>query len=586
MLKRLKTKFPILRMFSYSGAYRKYAVLTPGFVLLECFLDILIPFLMARMIDVGIARRDVDYIVRTGGLMILCAAASMIFGTIAARFAVVGSSGFAMTLRRLVFEKVQDFSFRNTEKFGTASLVTRLTTDISFVQQMYQMVIRLFVRAPLIILFATAMTVRINRTLSVLFALLIPILFTSMVLIIRTAHPRFIRLLEKIDALNANVQENLIGIRVIKAFVRERHEKEKFAATVEEVRSAQVLAEKVAILGMPLLTFMMNASIVAILWFGGRLIVGGAMKPGELFSFLTYSQQIAISLMLLSMVMVMYVISQASVKRILDVIDEPLTMSDAEADGSLRVADGSIEFRNVNFSYSGNPDNLTLKNINLRIESGEKIGIIGGTGSGKSTFVQLIPRLYDVLSGEVLVGGRDVRSYRFKELRDSVAIVLQKNVLFSGTIESNLRWGNPDATREEIETACKVAQAHDFITRFPDGYQTDLGQGGVNVSGGQKQRISIARTLLKNPKIMILDDSTSAIDTATEAKFRQAFRENYAKMTNLIIAQRVSSVMNADRILVLDEGEIAAFGTHDELMAGCDIYRETYESQRKGVGNE
>lgn len=579
-------KFPILRMFSYSGEYRKYAILTPLFVLLECFLDILIPFLMARIIDVGIAQRDMDYIVRTGLLMILCAVVSMVFGTIAARFAVIGSSGFAMNLRRIVFDKVQDFSFKNTEHFGTASLVTRLTTDISFVQQMYQMITRLFVRAPLIILFATAMAIRINRTLSMLFLVLIPILFTAMLTIIRTAHPRFIRLLDKIDALNASVQENLIGIRVIKAFVRERYEKEKFAATVEEVRSTQILAEKVAILGMPLLTFMMNASIVAILWFGGRLIAGGSMQPGELFSFLTYSQQITISLMLLSMVMVMYVISQASVKRILDVIDEPVTMSDAETDESLRVADGSIEFRNVNFSYSENPENLTLKDFNLRIESGENIGIIGGTGSGKSTFVQLIPRLYDVLSGEILVGGHDVRSYRFKELRDSVAIVLQKNVLFSGTIEANLRWGNPDATQEEIEAACKVAQAHDFIMRFPDGYQTDLGQGGVNVSGGQKQRISIARTLLKNPKIMILDDSTSAIDTATEAKFRQAFREHYSQTTNLIIAQRVSSVMNADRILVLDEGKIAAFGTHDELMESCDIYRETYESQQKGVGNE
>lgn len=586
MIKRLTLKIPILRMFSYSGEYRKYAILTPTLVLFECALDIFIPFLMARIIDVGITQRDVPYVVRTGLLMILCAVVSMVLGAVAARFAVIGASGFAMNLRQLIFEKVQDFSFKNTENFGTASLVTRLTTDINFVQQMYLMVTRLFVRAPMIVIFATIMAIQINRTLSVLFLILIPILFTLMVLIIRTAHPRFIKLMKKIDDLNANVQENLIGIRVVKAFVRERFEKEKFEATVEEVRATQILAEKVAILGMPLLTFMMSASIVSILWFGGRLIVGGAMMPGQLFSFLAYSQQITISLMMLSMVMVMYVISQASVKRILEVLDEPLTMSDAGADDSLRVADGSIEFRNVNFSYSDNPDNLTLKDFNLRIESGETIGIIGGTGSGKSTFVQLIPRLYDILTGEILVGGHDVRSYRFKELRDSVAIVLQKNVLFSGTIESNLRWGNPDATQEEIETACKTAQAHDFIMRFPDGYQTDLGQGGVNVSGGQKQRISIARTLLKNPKIIILDDSTSAIDMATEAKFRQAFRDNYANTTNLIIAQRVSSVMNADRILVLDEGAVAAFGTHDELMASCDIYRETYESQQRGVGNE
>lgn len=582
----LGKRFHIARMFGYSGEYRKYAILTPLLVLVECFFDILIPYLMAMMIDVGIVRGDVDYVVRIGLLMILFAVISMIFGTIAARTAVVGSSGFAMNIRRLIFGKIEDFAFRNTERFGTASLITRLTTDISFVQQMYQMVTRLFVRAPAMALFATVMAVRINRTLSFVFFISIPLLLFAIVFMIRKAHPRFISYLDKMDSMNANVQENLIAIRVVKAFVRERHEKEKFEITSKEVRAAQVLAEKVVIWGMPMMMFMMNASIVAILWFGGKLIVGGGMLPGELFSFLTYSQQIMIALMMISMVFAMYVISQASVRRILDVIDEPLSMTDEAGDPELKVPDGSIEFRNVNFSYAADAEKLTLKNINVRIESGETIGIIGGTGSGKSTFVQLIPRLYDVLSGEVLVGGHDVRSYKFRELRDSVAIVLQKNVLFSGTIESNLRWGDPDATQSEIELAAKTAQAHDFILSFPEGYQTDLGQGGVNVSGGQKQRISIARTLLKKPKIIILDDSTSAIDVATEAKFRRAFRENYADTTNLVIAQRVSSVMNADRILVIDEGKIVAFGKHAELMESCAIYRETYESQQKGVVGE
>lgn len=582
----LSQKFPILRMFNYAGEYRKYSILTPTLVFIECIFDIIIPFLMAKIIDVGIANSDVPYVVRTGQLMIVCAVASMIIGAFGARFAVIGSSGFAMNLRQLVFGKIQDYAFENTETFGTASLVTRLTTDITLVQQMYQMVTRMFVRAPTMAIFATIMSHRINDNLSMVFLVAIPFLGILFSLIIRMAHTRFVKYLAKIDKLNANVQENLIGIRVVKAFVRERYEKEKFEITVDEVRAAQVAAERVVILNHPLLMFTMNLSIIAILWFGGNLIIGGEMAPGALFSFLTYSQQIMISLMMVSMVFAMYVISQASVKRILEVIDEPLAMTDEAGDANLKVEDGSIEFRNVNFSYSKNADNLTLENINLKIRSGEKIGILGGTGSGKTTFVQLIPRLYDVLSGEILVGGHDVRSYKFKELRDSVAIVLQKNVLFSGTIEANLRWGNPDATQEELELACKTAQAHDFIMSFPDGYQMDLGQGGVNVSGGQKQRISIARSLLKKPKIIILDDSTSAIDTVTEAKFRKAFRENYGDTTNLIIAQRVSSIMTADRILVLDEGRVIDFGTHDELLARCAIYQETYESQQKGAIGE
>lgn len=573
-------------MFGFSGKYKKYAILTPILVALECVLDILIPFLMAKIIDIGIPEKDVGLVVRFGLMMIGSALLSLSFGAVAARLAVVGSSGFAMNIRRIVFGKIEDFAFKNTEKFGTASLVTRLTTDITFVQQMYQMVTRIFVRAPLMMIFATIMAFRIHRGLSVVFFVTIPVLGFALAWLIFTVHPLFIRMLEKMDALNATVQENLIGIRVVKAFVRERHEKEKFTVSAEDVRDAQLVAEKLVVWGQPMMMIAFNASILAILWFGGREMISGSLQAGQLFSFLTYAQQIMVSLMMISMILVMYVISQASVRRILEVVDEPLAMTDEAGDASLKVADGSIEFRNVTFSYAENAATPTLEGFNLRIESGETIGIIGGTGSGKSTFVQLIPRLYDVTSGEILVGGHNVKDYKFKELRDSVAIVLQKNTLFSGTIAENLRWGNPDATQEEIETACKTAQAHDFVMSFADGYQTELGQGGVNVSGGQKQRISIARTLLKKPKIIILDDSTSAIDVATEAKFRKAFRENYAATTNLIIAQRVSSVMNADRILVLDDGKIAAFGTHEELMESCDIYRETYESQQRGVVGE
>lgn len=582
----LSKRFEIVRMFSYADKYLKYAILTPILVALECVLDILIPFLMAKIIDVGIPQKDIQLVVRFGLMMIGAAVLSILLGAVAARFAVVGSSGFAMNIRRIVFGKIEAFAFKNTEKFGTASLVTRLTTDITFVQQMYQMVTRLFVRAPLMMIFATIMAFRIHRGLSGVFFVMIPVLGFGMSWLIFTVHPLFLRMLEKIDSLNATVQENLIGIRVVKAFVRERYEKEKFEISAGEVRDAQFIAEKLVIWGQPMMLIAFNTSILAILWFGGREMIGGTLQAGELFTFLTYSQQVMISLMMLSMILVIYVISQASVRRILEVVDEPLAMTDDAGDAALKVADGSIEFRNVNFSYAENAETPTLEGFNLRIESGETIGIIGGTGSGKSTFVQLIPRLYDVTSGEILVGGRNVKDYKFKELRDAVAIVLQKNTLFSGTIAENLRWGNPNATDAQLESACKTAQAHDFIMGFADGYQTELGQGGVNVSGGQKQRISIARTLLKEPRIIILDDSTSAIDVATEAKFRKAFRENYAETTNLIIAQRVSSIINADRILVLDDGKMVAFGTHDELMDSCDIYRETYDSQQRGVVGE
>lgn len=573
-------------MFSYADKYLKYAILTPILVALECVLDIMIPFLMAKIIDVGIPQKDIRLVVRFGLMMIGAAVLSILLGAVAARFAVVGSSGFAMNIRRIVFGKIEAFAFKNTEKFGTASLVTRLTTDMTFVQQMYQMVTRLFVRAPLMMFFATIMAFRIHRGLSCVFFVMIPVLGFGMSWLIFTVHPLFIRMLEKIDGLNATVQENLIGIRVVKAFVRERYEKDKFEISAEEVRDAQFTAEKLVIWGQPMMMIAFNTSILAILWFGGREMIGGTLQAGELLTFLTYAQQVMISLMMLSIVLVIYVISQASVRRILEVVDEPLAMTDDAGDAALKVADGSIEFRNVNFSYAENAETPTLEGFNLRIESGETIGIIGGTGSGKSTFVQLIPRLYDVTSGEIHVGGRNVKDYKFKELRDAVAIVLQKNTLFSGTIAENLRWGNPNATDAQLESACKTAQAHDFIMGFADGYQTELGQGGVNVSGGQKQRISIARTLLKEPRIIILDDSTSAIDVATEAKFRKAFRENYAETTNLIIAQRVSSIMNADRILVLDDGKMVAFGTHDELMDSCDIYRETYDSQQRGVVGE
>ncbi len=548
-------------------------------------MDILIPFMMSKIVDVGIATQDIGYITRMVLLMVGAAVLAMIFGVLGSRFATMSSTGFAMNLRQALFSKVQDYSFYNVDSFTTASLTTRLTTDIQFIQMMFQMYTRMFTRAPLMMITATIMAFKINDQLAVIFLIIIPVFLGLFYLILSRAHPRFKVMLGKVDVLNRLVQENLIAIRVVKAFVRRDYENEKFEAAAVDLQNAQQRAEKVVILNGPVMQLVMNGCIIAILWFGGQQIIIGRMMPGALFSFLTYTTQIIISLMLISMVFMMFVISQASADRIAEALEVKIDLTDDDANSNLQVENGDIEFRKVNFSYAKNPENLTLTDINLKIYSGETIGIVGGTGSAKTTLVQLIPRLYDVLSGEILVSGNNVKDYSFKNLRNNVAMVLQKNVLFSGTIADNLRWGNEHATEEEIISACKVAQAHDFITSFPDGYQTMLGQGGVNVSGGQKQRLCIARALLKNPKILILDDSTSAIDTATEQRFREAFKNTYTDMTVLVIAQRISSIKDTDRIIVMHDGQVNAFGTHDELLETNLIYREVFDSQQKEVAS-
>ena len=565
------------------GKYKRYAILAPLTIMGEVILEILIPFLMSKIIDVGIVNGDIAYVVRIGIFMILMALCSMMLGVLSGRFAAVASTGLAKGIRQKLFDKIQDFSFANIDKFSTASLVTRLTTDITNTQMAFMMSIRVAVRAPFMLISATIMAISINASLSTVFLVTIPTVGLAMALIISKAHPRFQAMLKKYDNMNASVQENLIAIRVVKAFVRRDFEDKNFEDSATALQMAQKKAEKIVIFNMPIMMFAMYGCMIAISWFGGNLIIHGSMQTGELMSFVSYISQILISLMMISMIFVTLVLSRASVTRILEVLNEKLDITDTEAKQDLQLNNSSIMFQDVSFGYGRQKENLTLENINLHINPGETVGIIGGTGSGKTTLVQLIPRLYDVTGGKVTVGGHDVREYTLDTLRNSVAMVLQKNVLFSGTILENLRWGNENASMEEIEWACKAAQAHQFILSFPDGYETDLGQGGVNVSGGQKQRLCIARALLKKPKIIILDDSTSAVDTATDSKIRAAFKENLKETTTIIIAQRIASVCDADKIIVMNDGKIDDFGTHNELLARNQIYREVYESQQKGV---
>ena len=571
------------KLLKYLDQFKIYAILCPLAVIGEVLLEIRIPLLMSKIVDEGIANRDINYVLQTGGLMVVMALLSLFFGVLSSRFAATASMGLGSELRRALFYKVQDFSFSNIDKFSTASLVTRLTTDVSHAQGAFMMTIRILVRAPIMLVSATFMAYSINQTLVNVFLVAIPALGLALALIAMVALPRFNAMLKKYDAINASVQENLIAIRVVKAFVRSQYEKLKFKKTNDELMQATIRAEKIVICNLPFMQMTMYACIIAILWFGGHMIIAGSMLTGQLIGFISYVTQIMISLMLISMVFVTLILSRASVNRIFEVIDEQVDITDGQGNREQKIADGSIVFEDVSFRYNPKAENDTLQHINISIKSGETVGIIGGTGSAKTTLVQLIPRLYDATAGKVIVGGSAVQDYKLQELRNAVAMVLQKNMLFSGTIKENLKWGKTDATEEQIVAACKVAQAHDFIMSFPDGYATILGQGGVNVSGGQKQRLCIARALLKQPKILILDDSTSAVDTATEARLREGIRTFSKDITVIIIAQRITSVCDAEQIIVLDEGKVNAIGTHTELLQNNKIYQEVYCSQQKGV---
>lgn len=563
--------------------FKVSALVAPLLIMGEVLLEVLIPLIMARIIDVGISNHDVNYVVKYGLIMILAALASLGFGVFAGKYAAVASVGFARNIRRRLFNKIQDFSFGNVDKFSTSSLITRLTTDVTNTQNTFQMIIRMCIRSPFMFVSAIIMSFYINSKMALIFLVAIPLIAIPAAIIMKKAFPRFQEMMKNYDLLNGTVQENLIGIRAVKAFVREKDEIERFKIAANAVRTTQVKAEKLVILNMPIMQLVMYLSIIAILWFGGNFIIAGSMQVGELISFITYLTQILMSLMMISMIFVMLVISKASMNRIVEVLDEEVDIKSAEKSKAVSsVKDGSIKFENVSFSYDKQESTAVLRNINVDIKSGMTVGIVGGTGSSKTTFVQLIPRLYDVLSGKVEVGGVNVKDYELETLRNSVAMVLQKNVLFSGTIKENLKWGNENATDEEIIAACKAASAHDFVSSFPDGYETELGQGGVNLSGGQKQRLCIARALLKQPKILILDDSTSAVDTATDAAIRKNLASTLNNTTKIIIAQRISSIQDADVIYVLDEGEIVDFGNHEKLLETCEIYKEVYESQLKG----
>lgn len=567
-----------------SGLEKKYkvnSILSPIMMIGEVLMEVLIPMIMAKIIDVGIANHDANYVIKVGLLMVMVSVFSLTFGVLSGKFAATGALGFAKNLRRKLFNKVQDFSFSNCDKFSTASLVTRLTTDVTSTQNTYMMIIRTCIRSPIMFISAIIMSFSINSKLALIFLIAIPFIAIPVALIAINAFPRFKIMMKKYDGLNSDVQENLNGIRVVKAFVREDYETKDFQAIADDLRKTQVRAEKLVILNMPIMQLVMYLTTIAVLWFGGNMIISQTMETGVLISFITYLSQILMSLMMISMIFIMLVMSRASIARIMEVLDEKIDIENPDSSVACEIVkDGSIKFENVCFSYDKTEKDIVLSDVNIEIPSGFTVGIIGGTGSSKTTLVQLIPRLYDTLRGEVFVGGENVKSYNLKTLRDSVAMVLQKNVLFSGTIKENLRWGNPDATDEEIIDACKSSCAHDFISSFPEGYETQLGQGGVNLSGGQKQRICIARALLKKPKILILDDSTSAVDTATDFSIRQALANTLKDTTKIIIAQRISSVKDADIIYVMDEGKILASGNHNQLLETSEIYREVYESQQ------
>ena len=574
------------RLLKYAGKYKKYLLLCPLVMIGEVVMEMLLPLITARLIDEAIpacqATGSLRQVIVLGAAMLVMACVSMAFGMAGSRLAALGGMGFARNLRQAIFEKVQHFSFKNIDHFSTASLVTRLTTDVNQTQNVVMMLVRMAVRSPIQFILAFFMAARMNASLLPVLAVAVPLLLVGAGIIMSKAFPRFQIMMKKYDALNASVQENLIAIRVVKAFVRAAHEKEKFNASADDVTATQRAAEKIVLWNSPMMQILVYGCIVSVLWLGGQQVIGGTMEIGALSSFISYITQILMSLMMLSFLLVSFVMARASVARICEVLDEEQDIV-SPAHAEEKVQDGSIVFDHVGFSYSGDQDNLVLSDVNFTIKSGETIGLIGGTGSAKTTLVSLIPRLYDVTCGRILVGGKDVRSYDIHALRDQVSMVLQKNVLFSGSIKDNLRWGDEHATDAEITAACQASAADEFVHSFPGGYDMDLGQGGVNVSGGQKQRLCIARALLKKPKIIIFDDATSAVDTATDSRIREALRTAMPDTTKIIIAQRITSVMDADRIIVLNDGKVDDIGTHDELMARNEIYREVYSSQQKGV---
>ncbi len=569
------------KLLPFMKKYMKYAILCPILMILEVVADVVIPYLMSLIVDVGIADGDINYVIKVGSLMIFAALLGMTFGIISSHYGAKAGYGFGAEIRKEVYKKVQGFSFANLDEFSVSSLITRLTNDCNTLSQVAMMSLRMAVRAPFMMIFALIMALRINAKLATVFVVTIPVTVIALGLILKNARPLFLKMQSRVDRVNAIIQENLIGIRVVKSFNRQEHEEKRFKERNDSFRDTALKAISIIMFLMPVLTIVTFSTIIAVLWFGGRQVVAGSMGSGELISFITYITQILMSLMMLSFFFMQYLRGSASATRINEVLETDSEIKETE-NPIIKVQDGSIEFKNVSFAYPLSSEK-SLSNVNLEIKSGETIGIIGSTGSSKSTLVQLLPRLYDATEGEVKVGGVNVKNYNIETLRDQVAFVLQKNVLFSGTIRSNMKWGNENATEEEIINALKQSQAWEFVSKYSDGLDHVVEQGGDNFSGGQKQRLTIARALLKSPKIIILDDSTSAVDMATDAKIQKSFKEELGNITTIIIAQRISSIQQADRIIVMNEGKIDALGRHNELMINSSIYKEIYESQQKGV---